>query len=402
MPKRSLFKMIFGEKQKQEYLTQVEMLGDYNSRFSILSSEIYDTKVARQCIDRLAVHTAKLMPKHIKGKANVNIQGDINYLLSHKPNPINNTYDFLYRIRSQYESNSNAYVFIEKNRQGFITGFYPIVAKEEQLLEDKSGKLVLKFKFVDNQVYYANYSNLIHLRKFYNRNDIFGESNNILKTDLETSVVASEGITNAVKSTANLRGILKFQNAYLKDEDIQASQERFVKAFVNKNNKSGIGVLDGKADFQAIKLDPIILDKDQLDRVNNNIYEYFGVNEHIITNNYNNVEWNAFFEGAIEPFAIQMSYEFTNKIFSEQAIREGNQIIFSTNRLQYANLDSKINLIKTLASYGMLKVDEAREIIDMIPLGGEDGNRILQSLNNIDSTIANTYQGGNNNDGKGD
>lgn len=395
MPKRSLFKVIFGGKQKEEYLTKVEMLGDYNSTFSSLTSEVYDTKVARQCIDRLAVHTAKLMPKHIKGKANVNIQGDINYLLSHRPNPINNTYDFLYRIRSQYESNSNAYIYIDKDSRGYIVGFYPIVAKEEQLLENKNGKLVLKFKFVDNQVYYANYLNLIHLRKFYNRNDIFGENNHVLRTDLEASVVASEGITNAVKSTANLRGILKFQNAYLKDEDIEASQKRFVKAFVNKNNRSGIGVLDGKADFQPIKLDPVILNKDQLERVNNNIYEYFGISEHIITNNYNNTEWNAFFEGAIEPFAIQMSYEFTNKIFSDQAIQEGNQIIFSTNRLQYANLDSKINLIRTLASYGMLKVDEAREIIDMTPLGGENGEKILQSLNNIDSTIANNYQGGN-------
>lgn len=398
MQKRSLFKMIFGNKSDsgRDY-TKVELLGDYEARFSSISNEVYDNKVARQCIDRLATHTAKLMPKHIKETSNVQVKGDINFLLSHKPNPLNNTYDFLYRIRTQYESQSNAYVFIDKDREGNIIGFYPIISREEELLEDKSGRLYLKFKFVDNKIYYARYSSIIHLRKFYNKNDFFGENNNVLKTDLETSVVSNEGISNAIKSTANLRGILKYTNAFLKDEDIEASQKRFVDAFVNRRNRSGIAVLDGKADFQSVKADPIMLDKDQLKLVNSNIYDYFGVSEKIINNSYTNAEWNAFYEGAIEPFAIQMSYEFTNKIFGDDAIRQGNQIVFSTNRLQYASLENKINLVKTLASYGMLKVDEAREIIDMTPLGGELGNKILQSLNNIDSTIANDYQGGNNN-----
>ena len=30
----------------------------------------------------------------------------------------------------------------------------------------------------------------------------------------------------------------------------------------------------------------------------------------------------------------------------------------------------------------------------MSPLGGDEGTKILQSLNNIDSSIANNYQGG--------
>lgn len=396
MPKRSLFNMIFGgKKQTETNLTKVEMLGDYTAKFTHLSNDIYDSKVARQCIDRLSTHTAKLMPRHILKSTSTQINGDINFLLSHQPNPINNTYDFLYRIRTQYETTSNAYVFIEKDNKGFITGFYPIVSKEEELLENKNGRLYLKFKFIDNKVYYANYDQIIHLRKFYNKNDFFGENNNVLRTDLETAHTTSEGISNAIKSTSNLRGILKYANAFLKEEDIEASQKKFVEAFVNRNNRSGIAVLDGKADFQSVKLDPIILDKDQLKLVNNNIYDYFGVNEDIINNSYTNSEWNAFYEGAIEPFAIQMSYEFTNKIFSDQAIREGNQIVFSTNRLQYASLENKINLVKTLASYGMLRVDEAREIIDLAPFGGELGDKILQSLNNIDSNIANDYQGGN-------
>lgn len=49
----------------------------------------------------------------------------------------------------------------------------------------------------------------------------------------------------------------------------------------------------------------------------------------------------------------------------------------------------------------MIKTDEGREIIDLPPLGGKEGEKILQSLNNIDSSIANNYQGGEEN-GKSD
>ena len=42
----------------------------------------------------------------------------------------------------------------------------------------------------------------------------------------------------------------------------------------------------------------------------------------------------------------------------------------------------------------MLTKDDGREILDMSPLGGDEGKKIIQSLNNIDSKIANKYQGG--------
>ena len=139
---------------------------------------------------------------------------------------------------------------------------------------------------------------------------------------------------------------------------------------------------------------PITLDREQLEQVNYNIFDYYGISEKIVKNNFNSVEWNAFFEGVIEPRAIQLSYAFTNKIFTYKARKEGHKIIFTTNRLQYASLDSKINLIKVAGAYGLLTKDDGREILDMAPLGGEEGKKILQSLNNIDSSIANSYQGG--------
>lgn len=393
--RRSLFNMIFGNKSQTNTVTKTELqlLSGYNAKFTTISSNIYDSKVARQCIDRIATHCAKLIPKHIQDSIGNNIKGEINFLLQNEPNPLMNTYDFIYKTISMLYTDSNAFVYIAKDKEGFITGFYPVLALNYDLLQDRANNLYLKFNFVNGKEYTLPYLELIHLRLFYNKNDIFGTSNKVLLTDIESAHTASEGIKNAIKTSNNLKGIIKY-DAVLKEKDIKASKEAFVRDFLNLENESGIAAIDGKGDFKEINLKPITLDKDQLERVNYNIFDYFGISEKIVNNSYSSEEWNAFFEGVIEPRAIQMSGAFTNKIFSYKARRNGHKIVFTTNRLQYASLSNKINLIKVAGAFGLLTKDDGREILDMAPLGGEEGKKILQSLNNIDSNIANDYQGG--------
>ena len=400
--KRNLFNWIFGKPQQTEITqTTLQMLNSYNPQFTPVSSDTYKSKVARQCIDRIATHAAKLMPKHIKGQTGNNIKGEINYMLANNPNPMMTKYDFLYKTISMLYSDSNAFVYIQRDKEGFITGFYPILAQNYELLQDNSNNIYLRFKFINGQMYTVPYLELIHLRKFYNRHDLFGSGNSVLKTDLDTANTASEGIKNAIKTSNNLKGILKYTNSMLKEKDIRKNKEEFVKDFLNMENESGIAALDGKADFVPVKIDPITLDATQLEQVNKNIFDYYGISEGIVRNSFNAEEWNAFFEGVIEPLAIQLSDAFTNKIFNKKSQKDGHKIVFTTNRLQYASLDSKINLIKVAGAYGLLTKDDGRAILDLPELGGEEGAKILQSLNNIDSSIANNYQGGNK-DGESD
>lgn len=395
--RRSFFETIFGKKDtgSEKTFSGYKVLNGYEAFFTNWGKNVYDSKVARTAIDRIATQAAKLTPKHIQGNVTNHIRGDINFLLSNKPNPIMTTYDFLYKITAQLYTYNNAFVFIQKDRRGFITGFYPILSYEDKLLQDRQGNVYLKFTFHDRKTYTLPYTDLIHLRRLYNEDDYWGSSNRCLATDLEAAHTSSEGINNAIQTSNSLKGILAF-TGMLKEEDIKANRDNFVKDFLSSGNRSGIAALDSKATFQTIDVKPITLDDKQLDRVNQNIYDYFGVSEDIIRNNYTPQSWNAFFEGVIEPLAIMYEQAFTNAIFNEQAIRvDGNRIIFTTHRLQYASLDQKINLVKTLASFGLVRKDEAREILELAPIGGEEGEKILQSLNNIDSSIANEYQGGN-------
>ena len=383
--RRSLFELIFNIKKQEQSMQQpqLKMLNSYEAQFTTLSGDTYDSKCARQCIDRIATHTAKLIPRHIKSSISNNIKGEINYLLSVQPNPLMDTYSFIYKIISILENDNNAFVYIARDKNDFITGFYPVLAQNYYLFEDGIGNIFLKFKFINGQQYFLLYTDLIHLRKFYNKHDIFGTNNKVLQTDLETAHTANEGISNAIKTTANLKGILKY-NATLKPKDIEESKNAFVRDFLSLENESGIAAMDSKGEFQEINMKPITLDSEQLKQVNYNIFDYTFE------------QWNAFYEGVIEPLAMQLSNVFTNKIFSKESIKKGHKIVFTANRLQYASLQDKTNLLKVVIPAGVIKTDEIREVLDFAPLGGEEGERIVQSLNNIDKKIANEYQGGKN------
>ena len=152
--RRNLFNAIFGNKQQTEITkTQLQLLNSYNAQFTTLSNNTYDSKVARQCIDRIATHCAKLIPKHIKESISNNIKGDINFLLQNKPNLIMTKFDFIYKMISMLYTDSNAFIFIAKDNTGFITGFYPVLATSYELLQDKDGGIYLQFKFVNGKEY---------------------------------------------------------------------------------------------------------------------------------------------------------------------------------------------------------------------------------------------------------
>ena len=397
--KRSLFNIVFGKKIKETVGSYLQLLSGFNAVYTDIGKNIYDSNVARECINTIATHAAKMLPKHVQKQNGITKQykGEINYLLSVQPNPIMTTYDFLYKVTSILYSTNNVFIFINKDDKGMITGFYPL-HPDNCTLYEYNGKIYIEFQFCDGNSYFTLYDEVIHLRRFFNNHDIYGENNEVLKGAVQTANVANEGMQNAIKTSTALKGVIKYTNAMLKDKDIKKNRDQFVDDFIkNMGDGSGIAGLDAKADFKEINLKPLTLDKDQLSFVNNNIFDYFGISENIVRSKFTDEEWNAFYESVIEPLAIQMSNAFTIKIFGKQSIRSGHQIVFDVNRIKYAKTETKINLLKETAILGLYTVDEAREILDLPAIGGEEGKKRLQTLNVINTEIADSYQGGKNN-----
>ena len=171
----------------------------------------------------------------------------------------------------------------------------------------------------------------------------------------------------------------------LDPKDVKDMTDRFVSDFTTSR---GIAGLDATMEFQPISMDPKTASDKQLDDINDDIYGYFGISKEIVQSKYDENQWNAFYESVIEPIAIQMSQEFTNKLFTITEQYHGNMIVFEANKLQYASNQTKIQVAQYLNNY--LSINEIREIFNLAPVDGGDAR--MNDLNHISSDIADEYQ----------
>lgn len=391
--KRSLFNMVFGNIKQKIKGAYLQLMSGYNAVFSN-SADIEESLDAIKCIDTISKHVAKMIPKHIKGTTSNNIKGEIDYILKVKPNPVMTKYDFLYKTTFLLLAKNNMYIYIDKDKTGMIRGFYPLNPDNCTLYEYQN-EIYIKFQFMNGNYYFIRYDEVIHLRRMFGFHDLYGSDNLILNQAIKMANTTNEGIDNAIKTSMSIKGILKYGNAMLKDKDIKSNRDRFVEDFIGEfDTGKGIAGLDAKSDFIPVNLTPITLDKEQLAYVKNNIFDYFGVSENIVRGKFTEEEWNAFYESVLEVYSIQYEDAYSLRIFSDKALKEGHRIAFTTNRIKYASLRNKISLLKEAGALGLLTKDDGREILDMSPIGGTEGAKILQSLNNINSKIADNYQGG--------
>lgn len=389
--KRSLFSKFFGTKENKTIGTKLEFLNSgYNATFTDFNGKLYDTTQVRTCIDAIAKNGAKLNPKHIRSTdKKYQIKNDnLIRIISEQPNELMNAYDFYYKIISQLYLNNNAFIYIQRDANKNVTGLYPIKSDSYKLLEYKNN-VYIQFNFSNGKFYTASLQDdIIHLKRFYCENDILGgDSKPIIKT-MSFKQIVQDGVINAIKTTQGIKGYLKTTKAMLKPEDIKETRDKFVEDFVNSS--SGIAGLDATTDFKEVNINPQTATDSQVNSINKEIKDYFGVSDEIIQSKYNEEQWNAFYESVLEPIGIMLSLEFTNKIFTIGERFHGNKIVFEANRLQYASNNTKINIIKEAGAMGILTINEAREILNLPPV--DDGEKRLQSLNYVDSKIANQYQ----------
>lgn len=402
--KRSLFKMIFGGVEKlQKAFTMLQVLTGFSATFTPWGNNPYDADTVRQAVDAIARNAAKLKPKHIRrvGKDIAPMYSQIERVLQIRPNPVMSAYDFYYKmITTLYiDNNAFAYPVWEGSK---LVAIWPLTFSNAEFWEDDSKELYMKFYFATGSSVVLPYDEVIHLRRHFYNNDVLGSTNTAADGTLEAVHTANEGIAQAIKSSANLRGILKYQGM-LKDTDITSSRTRFVDEFLGVSNSGGVAAIDSKADFVELKGDPKIINAAQMKELRDSVYRYYGINENVVKSDLTDDQWGAFYESVLEPLAVQMSLEFTWKLFTGQEQARGNEIVFEANRLQYVNVKTKTQMIKDLAPLGLFTINEAREVFNMAPVEG--GDKRIQTLNVVSADKADQYQlgeGGGDDKDKGD
>ena len=338
-------------------------LGGYTAQFSPFGADMYRSDIVRSCIRPLAEHTSKANA--------VSDRKEIARILNLSPNMYMNGKDFLYKVRTQLELRNTAFIYIHRDDKGNAKGFYPVPYASFEAIE-YAGRLFIDFSFegVTTKLTLP-WEDLAVLRKDYNKKDIAGDDNTPILQTLELINTTNQGVANAVKATANLRGILKSTKAMLSKEDIKKQKEQFVQDYLNLENEGGIASLDATQDFTPITMSPTVTNAATIKEFREDVYRYFGVNDAIIMSNFTEEQMEAFYDARIEPFLVALSTELTRKVFSDREIGYGNSITYESNRINYASTKTKLDMVQ-LVDRGALTPNEWRAMFNLAPVEGGD------------------------------
>lgn len=340
----------------------------YNPVFTTFEGGVYEVMQTRAAIHAFATHISKLKPE-IVGSRNEKLAR----ILSHRPNPYMNTSQFLYRTATIYAATNNAFIVpLYGPDYQTITGYYPLCPERVEIVQVQ-GKPYLRYTFANGQRAAVELENAGVLTQMQFKNDFFGDSNaGIIDPTLKLIDIQNQGIVQAVKNGATLRFIAKLAQT-LKDSTIREERARLREENLAAENTGGIFLVDAKySDVKQIDSKAFVVDAEQMKIINENVYNYFGVNEYILQNKFNEEQFNAWYEGKLEPFIVQLGLALTNMTFSDHEIAFGNEIMFSANRLQYASTNAKLQVSQQLFDRGILSQNDVCDIWQLPHIEGGD------------------------------
>jgi len=206
--KTNIFQRIFQGKPQPARTERADIMSGQASVFTPWSGDAYANDIYRGAVDAIARNAAKLKGSHVISYQDHNrVDGDckLNRLLQIQPNPYMSAYDMFYKLVTHYFLYNNAFAFLQKDERGQVTGIYPIRALHVDFLSDPAGQLYCKFLFANGKDVTLPYTDIIHLRRNFNDDDLLGDPNTALIPALELAHTQNEGIINSIRSSANIR-----------------------------------------------------------------------------------------------------------------------------------------------------------------------------------------------------
>lgn len=358
-----LQKLFPGKTAALKAATYFETL-NYTPVFRNWKGCLYEQQQVRSAIDALARHTAKLAFT-INGTAKPALQNK----LKHGPNEFQSWSQFLYQARTIYEVDTTLFIVPVYDKYGEVSGIYPIAPLDAKI-EEFRGKLYIKYKFQHGQVAEMELENCAILTKFQYDKEFFGGGHGALQETLDLLHMQNQGIEEGIKNSASFRFMAKHKR-FVDPEDLELEQNRFTEKHLT--GKSGFLLFPNEYDdIKQIDSKPFVIDAKQQELINTNVNNYFGVNEDVMQNRATGDAWSAFYEGAIETFAIMLSESLSRMLFTFREQSNGNKVMFTSNRLQYMTNADKLNVSAQMADRGIMNRDEIREIWNLPPI--EDGS----------------------------
>ena len=361
------FDKLFGKiKVKKELGAFFEMLDGYTPVFTTYDGGVYEMELTRACIHTFATHCSKLQP-HVEGPDNAGLQA----ILEGKPNPFMLSAQFLYKTATIYEAQNTCFILPILDQSDRIIGYYP-AAPDQTELREMNGEPFVVYTFGTGEKAAVELSRVGVVSKYLYRNDITGESNEALNPTMQLIATQNQGIAEGIKNSASFRFMATVAN-FTKGTDLAKERQDWVE----KNLGAGSGGLalfpNAYSNVQQITSQAKIVEPEQLRIIDGRVYTYFGSNEKILHNQASGDDWSAYYEGKIEPFALQLSQAMTCMTYTANQRHRGNAVFWSANRLQYMTNADKLLVSQGLFDRGILSTNGVMDIWHLPHV--EDGDK---------------------------
>ena len=367
-----LLDKIFGPRHSGEIKNAdgyFKTLTAYRPAFTTWSGRLYESELIRASIDAIARHASKLAID-IHGGAKPRLKA----IIRTGPNSWMTYSQFLYRLTTILEMQCNCFIVpvldINGDGEEEIRGYFPILPSRTEVL-DVDGAPWFSYSFNNGQKGYIEMNRCGILTRFQYEDDFFGEDNRALHPTMDLINMQKQGITEGIKNGATFRFMARMNN-FVKPEDLAKERERFNRE--NLQGESG-GILifpNTYVDPKQIDQKPYVVDADQMKLIQENVFNYFGVNMDVIQSKCVGDTWAAFYDSILEPLAVQLSQALTRMTFTRREIAAGNYVQVTSNRLQYASTAEKLNISSQMADRGVMTRNEIREIWGLPPVEGGD------------------------------
>ena len=378
-----LFDVFFKNRPKPrgQFKGEFKMLNGYEPKFTTWNGEIYESELIRQAINARATHISKLK-FDIQGSARPALQNK----LGKGPNQYQTWSQFLYRLSTILDVHNTAFICPVYDKYGEPSGIIiPLPTRCEVVQYGDTPYLRYEFSWGERAAIEMEYCGI--MTKFQYKSDLFGENNHALFPTMDLIHIQNQGIEEAVKSSATYRFYAQVNN-FSKADDLAKERKRFSEENFGKDSEGG-GLLLFPNTYQNInqvKAQPYTVQADEMKLIEKNVYQYFMVNEDILQNKAFGDAWSAFYEGAIEPFAIQFSEVLTKMLFTfrEQA---NNSVTLTANRMMYMSNKDKLELSSQMLDRGIMSINDVREIWNLEPVDGGDVRIIRGEYWNADEKV---------------
>lgn len=364
-----IFEKIFTKKEDLKVAkSYFQALSAYQPVFTSWNGKLYESELVRAAIDARARHISKL---------NVSADGPLTDAMKRcfmiKPNSFMTWSQFLYRLSTVLDMQNTAFILpIVDPLTNQTIGLYPALPSRTEVVEDDMGNAWLRYTFSNGHTGAIEYERCGVMTKFQYNDDFFGESNGALAETMDLINIQGQAIKNAVKNSATYRFMAKVTN-FTKPEDLKKEREKFSEKNLEADSKGGLLLFPNTyGDIQQLKSNPYTVDPEQSKKIDNNVFNYFGVNADIIQNKAIGDQINAFYEGAIAPFAIQFSEVVTLMVFNERSILDGAAVKAQSNRMLYLSAKDRLSVSKELSAIGAMSRNEVRAVWDLKPIEGGD------------------------------